>query len=255
MTTANVLSVQLYTLRNLDDVDQILDVVAKAGYRHVEMSGAHLNDAETMRARLDTRGLQGSSSHVGMNQLRDDAEAMIAACGVLGIDELYMPAVPPEQRDMDSVGWRAIGKELGEIADRFKDAGISLGYHNHHWELEPMEGDKTALDLLFEAAAGSALTWQADVAWLVRGGAAPEVWLKRYQDILRSAHVKDIAAEGQGLDEDGWADVGAGVLDWPKLWQTCRDNGAGWMVVEHDKPADPAGCVERSYNFLAKMKV
>ena len=90
------------------------------------------------------------------------------------------------------------------------------------------------------------------MAWLVRGGAAPELWLRRYRDRLVSAHVKDIAAAGTGLDEDGWADVGSGVLDWRTLWQLCLDCGAHWMVVEHDRPADPARCARASFAWLSK---
>jgi sugar phosphate isomerase/epimerase len=164
-----------------------------------------------------------------------------------------MPAVPPEQRAMAADGWRALGRELGELAERFKAQGVELGYHNHHWELEPKEGDRTALELLFEAAEGSPLSWQADVAWLVRGGVEPKAWLERYRDRLVSAHVKDIAPAGQNEDEDGWADVGAGVLDWRDLWQACRDAGARWMVVEHDKPGDPARSARASFDFLNSM--
>ena len=53
----------------------------------------------------------------------------------------------------------------------------------------------TALELIFEAAEGP-LTWQADVAWLVRG-VAPKAWLERYRSRLTSAHVKDLAPTGQ----------------------------------------------------------
>jgi sugar phosphate isomerase/epimerase len=164
-----------------------------------------------------------------------------------------MPAVPPDQRAMAADGWRALGRELGELAERFEAQGLELGYHNHHWELEPKDGDRTALELIFEAAGDSPLTWQADVAWLVRGGVEPKAWLERYRDRLTSAHVKDIAPAGQNEDEDGWADVGAGVLDWRDLWQACRTAGAKWMVVEHDKPADPARTARASFAYLKGM--
>lgn len=253
MPITDVLSIQLYTLRELGEVDHVLDAAADAGFIHVEMIGSHLDHAQSMRRKLDDRGLRGSSSHVGLAQLRDQPEGMIDACITLGITELYMPAVPPEDRDMDAAGWRTLGLELGELAERFQKSGVKLGYHNHHWELSPKEHHSTALELLFEAAGSSPLVWQADVAWLVRGGVQPESWLERYRDRLSSAHVKDIARDGEGLDEDGWADVGRGILDWPALWTACCENGAGWMVVEHDKPRDPAVSAKRSYSFLTNM--
>jgi sugar phosphate isomerase/epimerase len=253
MSIADILSIQLYTMRSLGDFDRILDVVAEAGYRRVETVGAHLDDAATTAAKLAARGLQASSSHVGLAALRERPDAVIEAGRTLGIDQLFMPAVPPEQRDMAADGWRAVGRELGQIAERFRGEGIELGYHNHHWELAPVEGGRTALELLFEAAGSSPLTWQADIAWLVRGGADPKPWLERYRSRVTSAHVKDLAPSGQNRDEDGWADVGAGVLDWRDLWQACRAAGARWMVVEHDKPGDPARSARASFDFLNSM--
>lgn len=254
MADADILSIQLYTLRALGDVGRVLDAAVGAGFRHVELLGAHLDDAGAIRKKLDARGLKASSSHVGLDQLRARPDAMLEAASTLGTTDLFMPAVPFEDREMDAAGWRALGLELGRLAETYQKGGVRLGYHNHHWELSPREGEKTALELIFEAAGSSSLAWQADVAWLVRGGAQPEAWLERYSGRLLSAHVKDIANAGMGLDEDGWADVGHGVLDWEILFPLCCACGARWLVVEHDKPADPAGSIKRSYDFLTKMR-
>ena len=45
------------------------------------------------------------------------------------------------------------------------------------------------------------------MAWIVRGGADPFEWIKRYADRIASVHIKDIAPAGECEDEDGWADV------------------------------------------------
>ena len=63
MQIADTLSIQLYTLRSLNDLDAILDVAADAGFRNVEGVGSHLDDAANVRTRLDARGLRFSSSH------------------------------------------------------------------------------------------------------------------------------------------------------------------------------------------------
>jgi sugar phosphate isomerase/epimerase len=213
MSNTDILSIQLYTLRSLGELDRVLDAVKQAGYRHVETVGAHLDDAENVLAKLEARSLKVSSSHVSLAALRERPEAVIEACHTLGLDQLFMPAVPLEQRNSGAAFWRALGRELGEIAERMRDRGIAFGYHNHNWELVPKEGAKTALELMFEAAGNSPLAWQVDAAWLVRAGADPKEWMKRYRDRVVSAHVKDIAPQGQNQDQDGWADVGAGVLD------------------------------------------
>jgi len=254
MATTDFLSIQLYTLRSLNSLDAVLDTVAAAGYRYVEGIGSHLDDAATVKAKADERGLRFSSSHVSLAALRERPQAIIDACELLDFRYLFMPSVPQDQRDSDATFWRELGFELGRMSRRFADAGIQLGYHNHNWELNPKDGATTALELLFAGAEGTPLTWQADVAWLIRGGADPTTWLRRYRDRLVSAHVKDIAPEGTALDEDGWADVGAGTLDWTSLWLLCRDLGARWMVVEHDKPSDPARCAHASFTYLRNME-
>lgn len=248
------ISIQLYTLRSLGDVDLILDTVAAAGYTAVEGIGAHLDDAAIVAPKIAARGMTMTSSHVGLAALRDRPDAVIAACQRFGLTDLFMPAVPPESRQMAAQGWRDVGAELGHMADHFATAGIHLGYHNHHWELEKKAGEKTALELLFEGAGASPLTWQVDVAWLIRGGADPKAWMARYQPRIAAAHVKDIAPAGKNLDQDGWADVGSGVLDWHDLWNSCRASGARLMVVEHDKPADPGQTARASLAYLRSIK-
>ena len=151
---------------------------------------------------------------------------------------------------MPAEGWRAIGAELGAMAQRLQEQGLALGYHNHHWELEAFGDGRTPLELLFEGAKGSPLTFEADLAWLVRGGVDPSAWLDWYSDRLTAVHVKDIAPWGENEDEGGWSDVGAGTLDWPTLWHEAVAHGARWMVLEHDKPKDPLHFARTSREYL-----
>ena len=232
----------------------MLDTVAAAGYRHVELIGSQLDDAAATRAALDARGLSASSSHVSIAALREKPAQILAACKTLGFNQLFMPSVPPAERDSDGDYWLALGAELGALAQRFAGEGIALGYHNHHWELQPKAGGANALERLFQGAEGSPLTWQMDVAWLVRGGADPLAWMKRAAGRVVSVHAKDLAPAGEKLDEDGWADVGHGTLDWPTLARAGREAGAQWLVAEHDKPNDPARFARDSHAYLTSLK-
>lgn len=248
------LSIQLYSLRTLPGLPDILDTVEAAGYRHVELIGSHLDDAVNVRKQLDARGLAVSSSHVGMAALRERFDAVMAACKTLGFTQLFMPSVPPDERQSVEPYWTNLGRELGQMARRARDHGIELGYHNHHWELTAQADGRSALDCLFAGAGDAALTWQADVAWLVRGGADPVALMQQHKSRVVSVHAKDLAPAGTKLDEDGWADVGHGVLDWRgRLAQAAVGNGARWLVAEHDKPSDPARFARNSFTFLNSL--
>lgn len=248
------LSIQLYSLRTLPGLPEVLDAAKLAGYRYVELVGSHLDLAGDVRRQLDARELSASSSHVGMTALRERFDAVMAACKTLGFAQLFMPAVPPDERHRGEPYWTALGQELGLMATRAKHRGIELGYHNHDWELKSQSDGRSALECLFAGAADTPLAWQADVAWLVRGGDDPVALMQRHQARLISVHAKDLAPAGTKLDEDGWADVGQGVLDWRgRLAPAAIANGARWLVAEHDKPNDPVRFARNSFSFLNSL--
>ena len=86
-----------------------------------------------------------------------------------------------------------------------------------------------------------------DVAWIVRGGADPIAWIDEYASRIVAAHVKDIAPAGVAEDEDGWADVGHGTMDWAGILKALRDKTpARVFVMEHDNPSDFARFARRS---------
>ncbi len=116
------------------------------------------------------------------------------------------------------------------------DEGLRFGWHNHHFEYGRSPSGKTWLECIFEEAPD--LVWEADLAWIVRGGADPVAELAKHSARVVAVHVKDIAPAGQCVDEDGWADPGHGTLDWGKLLPAIKAAGAEYFVVEHDKPND-----------------
>ena len=142
-----------------------------------------------------------------------------------------------------------IGRELDRIGKIVTAEGLKFGWHNHHWEYGKAADGKRYIDILLEQA--PALLWQADIAWMVRGGADPVTELKRYAGRIEAVHVKDIAPAGTCVDEDGWADPGHGVLDWSTLLPVLKEIGVKLFVAEHDKPNDVARFARRAYATVA----
>jgi sugar phosphate isomerase/epimerase len=170
------------------------------------------------------------------------------------LTQLFMPSVPPDERQSTEPYWTRLGRELGQMALRAREHGVELGYHNHHWELNLQPDGRTALDCLFAGAGDAPLSWQADVAWLARGGGDPVALMRQHESRVVSVHAKDLAPAGTRLDEDGWADVGHGVLDWRAvLAPAAVECGARWFVAEHDKPSDAARFARNSFAFLNSL--
>lgn len=234
------LAIQLHSLRDLGDPPIVFAAAAAAGFQLVEPVGLHLMNPEATAAQLAAHGLTAPTCHIQMERLRENLDGIAAACRAIGTRHLFVPAVPPEERDAPPAHWPGIGRELAAMARRLADHGIVFGYHNHY-EVSIEDGERTALDMIFEESTGSPLVWQADVAWLFRCGRDPATLLDRYRDRLVSVHVKDRLVPPLPDDaEDNWRVAGQGGLRWPVLWRHCKDLGAGLMVMEHDRPRDPA---------------
>lgn len=242
-------ALQLYTVRDVGPFEERLALAAATGYRAVELPGDHGLDADTLAARLEAHGLAVTSAHVELEALRTSLEEVVAFHRRLGNDTVVVAWLPSSQRPSDPDGWRALGRELDALGARLRREGMQLGYHNHDFEMAAV-GGRPVLDLLFEGADPENLSWQADVAWIDRGGRDPATMLRRHADRLLSIHAKDNAPPHQGEAEGGFADVGYGVLDWEEILPVAVEADVAWFIVEHDQPADAERTLRRSLGFL-----
>ncbi|MET1412930.1 sugar phosphate isomerase/epimerase [Roseibium sp. HPY-6] len=245
-------SFQLYSARNFSPWEPVLEHLANLGYTQVEGFGAVYEDASAFRALLDKHGLAMPSGHFfPFEQFMDDIGKVLDTAKTLGMKRLFVPAIPPEQRAADASAWVSLAQNLEEIGKKVRDAGLRFGWHNHDFEFAACSDGRLPMDILMESA--PSIEWEADIAWIVRGGQDPLLWIDRYADRITTAHVKDIAPEGECIDEDGWADVGYGVMDWKGLTTALRNIDVDLFVMEHDNPSDFERFASRSITSFQKF--
>jgi sugar phosphate isomerase/epimerase len=240
-------SYQLYSSRNFPPLTDTLTMLAGLGYQDVEgFGGLYADDAKLaeLAAGLKATGLKMPTGHFGIDMLEKQPDHVLNIAQTLGIKHIYCPYLMPDQRPTDGPGWRAFGARLEAAGRPYKAAGIGFGWHNHDFEFVPTaDGAIPQAEIM---AGGPTLEWEIDVAWVIRGGADPVQWIRRYGPRITAAHVKDIAPAGENTDEDGWADVGHGTVDWPSLIAALRAIGCKHFVMEHDNPSDHARFAKRS---------
>ncbi|MGR3512540.1 MAG: sugar phosphate isomerase/epimerase family protein [Paracoccaceae bacterium] len=244
-------SYQLYSSRNFPPLGDTLGMLAEVGYAEVEGYGALVTDDTdlgALRASLDAVGLSMPTAHVDVETLRTRPERAIEIAKALGLEAVFGPYLAEDRRPTTAAGWGDFGTMLGEAAKPLQDAGLVVGWHNHAFEFEPVEGH-LPMDLVLEAS--DTLTVEFDVAWCVKGGTDPLAWMAAHGDRIAAGHIKDIAPEGACLDEDGWADVGEGVMDWPACMVALRKTPCRWFIAEHDNPSNHRRFATRS---LAAMR-
>ena len=236
MSILDQLSFQLYSARKFPPLDTQLATLARLGYSKVEPYGGLFADADGLAAGLKRHGLTAPSAHVSLDQLKKDLDGFARQAACMGTKLVIVPAIPPEERSKDAEGWRAFGRSLAEIGTKLEKHGMQLAWHNHDFEFRKVADGAYPLDLMFDAA--PSLLWEADIGWLHAAGEDPARWLEKYRDRIRALHIKDAAPAGEKAEEDGWTDIGAGVIDWKKLLPAMQATKADLYVLEHDNPAN-----------------
>ena len=228
---ASVIGAQLYTLREFTqtpgDIAQTLKKVGEIGYEAVQVSGFGPIDKKELRTILDGEGLRCAATHVPFETMRDDFGRVVDEHKILGCEYPAIGGMPSEYRNPD--GFHRFARDATDVAARFKEHGMTFGYHNHSWELE-RSGDQTVLGLLMEGC-GPEVTFEIDTYWVQHGGGCPASWIRRASGRIPLLHLKDMAIlDGQQV----MAEIGEGNLDWAGILDAARSAGVVWYLVEQD---------------------
>jgi sugar phosphate isomerase/epimerase len=223
----------------------VLERLAELGYAEVEGFPDIYADADGLRALLDRTGLSMPTGHFPLAMLEHDFSRAREIAGALGISTLVCPWLEEAERPREAAGWRAFSSRLEAIGAKAREAGLSFAWHNHDFELATLDDGSTPMAAILDGAPG--IGWEIDVAWVIRAGGDAADWIARHGGRIVASHVKDIAPAGEAPDEDGWADVGHGTVDWAELVRLLKARTqARHFVVEHDNPADFSRFARRS---------
>jgi sugar phosphate isomerase/epimerase len=238
---------QLYTVRSLmaKDAAGTLDAIARIGYREVEFAGLHGLSAEAMRALIDHLGLSAPASHVGLDELRKDADAVFGQARALGNRYVVVPWLAQGER-RTIAGYEAIARELDGLGRRALDAGLRLGYHNHDFEMAPI-GGVVPFDVLLARTDPALVAMELDLFWLAKGGGDPAAYFAQHPGRFAMVHVKDMSSDGAMVD------VGSGTLDFARVFAAAERAGIRHAFVEHDSPSDPLASIRASYDALSRL--
>jgi sugar phosphate isomerase/epimerase len=243
------IALQLYSVREdaARDLPHVLEAVAKMGYAGVEFAGYYGYDAPTLRRMLDELGLKVAGAHVGIDTLLGDQLARsIEFHQILGNRFLIIPGLP-EQRRNSKAAWIETAGVVNTIAEQLRPHGMQTGYHNHHIEFQPMEGE-LPWDLFFSNTSQD-VVMQFDTGNAMHGGAQAGPFIERYPHRATTVHLKEYAA---GNDT---ALLGDGDVPWAEIFQLCETVGATeWYIVEQESYAyPPLECVDRCLQNLRKL--
>lgn len=246
------IGLQLYSMREHADQIDLVSHLPAMGINQVEGYGGVYGFAEDYRKAMDAADVTMPSGHMALADSENNFAETMRLATTLGMKHIFAPYLDEQSRPTDTQGYRTLAKRLADVSKRYADEGLTFGWHNHDFEFVALPDGSVPMEILLDEA--PEIYWEADLAWIIRGGRDPLDYIARYGARINSVHVKDIAAQGTNLDEDGWADLGTGVMDWPTLLTACRaQTTASIYALEHDKPADPLAYAKRSAQAFKTM--
>ncbi|MCX5497574.1 sugar phosphate isomerase/epimerase [Kaistia dalseonensis] len=244
------ISFQLYSARNFPPLESILEGLAKIGYDAVEpYYPLYGEDPAGYRAKVDAVGLVTPTFHAPPSGVIGETDRFIDIAKTIGATTIIPPHIGGDERPTDVAGWKAFAEKLARAAEKAKAAGLGLAWHNHDFEYVTLEDGSRPIDHLI----GNGVMAELDLGWVVRAGKDPIAEIDRLADQTIAFHIKDLAPAGTTVD-DGWTNVGDGIVDWKALWPHINAAPkATVLVAEHDNPSDWKVFAERSYAAIKAL--
>ncbi|MFR9721901.1 sugar phosphate isomerase/epimerase family protein [Streptomyces sp. MS19] len=221
------LGVQLWTLRDAlaADRDGTLARVAALGFTAVEPF-APADDPEGFRRVADGLGLTVPGAHAVQLVQDGDPAPVFDAVATLGSGLAIVPAGIPQEDFTHPDGIRRAADTLNSLADKAASHDLTLGYHNHWWEIEPVIDGRHALEILADHL-DPRVVLEVDTYWAVVGGADVPRLLRGLGSRVHALHVKD----GPAVKDEPNVAVGSGAIAVPEILAAAPD---AWRVVEFD---------------------
>ena len=240
---------QLYTVRDAmaKDLDGTLAAVAAAGYRLVETAGMYGRSAGDLRALFDKHGIRTTSGHYALTELETNPETVFTTAKTLGQEYVTVPWLDPSQRTAETFG--SLPARLNKLGEQARAAGLRIAYHNHDFEFENYGASTTVLERLLANTDPALVSFELDAYWAFKAGREPAEVVARYPGRFTMLHLKDSTA----APAKEFADVGKGVIDFPRLISAAQRNGLRYAFVERDVSPDPIASIRASHAYLATV--
>ena len=280
------IGLQLYTLGNLmaTDAKGTLQKLAAIGYKELESAGSQKGNyygfkPKELAVMIKDAGMHWRSAHVGgapftIEQIMKMAKPKTAADSARimkfveqmkngpktlnltedykqladdaaegGLTYLVCSSIPVSTLDEIKTAVDVFSK-AGEAC---KKNGVQFAYHNHTTEFDEVEGHRP-FDYILNNTNKDHVKMELDLAWATKANQDPVQLFKLHPGRYPLWHVKDLDKTTMNPTE-----VGAGVVDFKKVFDNAKESGMKYFFVEQDGAPSPLQNVTNSYNYLNKL--
>ena len=210
---------------------------------------------------LTDAGLTVSSFHTDLGSLERDAAAVAGEAKGYGTETVVITGMYRfDYSDEKTV--RELAARLNKAGEALAQEGCALLYHNHNVELQRVNENVRAYELLIEETDPAFVNFEFDSYWFTDGGADAGAWMKRLGRRMKLWHINDRGARQNGpfmtpiLKCDSM-ELGTGNMDLDALWAIALENGVEKIILESHRnwiDKDPLKSLELSAEWLQKKQ-
>ena len=222
-----------------EDVPGTLDMIKEMGFTNIEFSNLFGETAESLRQKLDERGLVCTSYGVSYQALVNETERVAREAHTLGAKYVRVAWIPHEG-EFSAEDVQRTAEDFNRAGKRLQEEGLYFCYHNHGFEFRPYR-DGTLFDYLVESTNPDYVSFQMDILWVAHPGADPVELLERYPDRFRLMHLKDLRKGVTGdfsgsTPRENDVVLGTGQIDIPAVLRAAQNTNIEYFYIEDESP-------------------
>lgn len=198
----------------------------------------HDNDPEKVKQLL-----QGFKFLSELPTLTHDVQRIVDDAAEAGISYLVCSSIPVG--NMDEI--KAAVEVFNRAGEACKKAGLQFAYHNHSNEFDPVEGT-TPFDYILNHTDPQLVKMELDLGWTAKAGKDPVQLFGEHKGRFPLWHIKDFNADFTRITE-----VGAGIIDFKRVFAHAKDSGMRYFFLEQDNPPEPLVNVTNGLHNLQRM--
>jgi sugar phosphate isomerase/epimerase len=242
----------LYTVRDAMGVDlpegsvdkvATLKRISDMGYKYLELANYSNGlfygyTPQEFKKIVNDLGMEILSRHTQVEAAGitlENAQKMADDHAVLGVKYCVQPWVNDEDRTIDK--YKKMIADWNQVGEIMKNTGIQFGFKFHNFEFVNIDGVVPYYDIFMPEMDPNLITMELDLFWASKAGQDPVDMFNRYPGRFQLLHFKDMATQQDPfytIIKDDIRPVGAGIIDFKRIWQAKDIAGAKYFFVEDD---------------------
>lgn len=245
------IGLQTYTMRKFykdeQGIDKAFGYMHSIGLKYIQCSALGKFEPELVKRLADKHQLEIVGTHYGYKELKNDVDRLIKVHQIYGCKYIGIGMIPRDCLKTRETA-EAFVKDFNELGKIYKEAGLTLVYHNHAAEFKKY-GDKTIFDMMCEEFTD--VKFCLDCFWAYKGCKNVEACMDQIGDRLVFLHLKGCKMLfGKIMIITPLSD---GVLDMKSYMTKAEGLGCEHTFIELDIAKNIYKDVKSSFDYLTKL--